>query len=157
MPNACKVWVCPTLTCGAVGLMAIDWRTGFGKNPRHPAPKAIISNPAKARVNGSLRPLNIRSRPRIAIILAECPALAPFPVVHGLGHPRRALKGSCGDGALPGPSEAEPRYHTTARILGTTLRPKLAECFTGVLRLALSAKPRFFASLRMTNYDDKLL
>src|SRR5215472_3020696 len=35
-PNACRVVVCPNWTDGAVGLIVIELKVGFTKNPLHP-------------------------------------------------------------------------------------------------------------------------
>lgn len=62
--------VVPVSMVGVAGATVIELSVGLTKNPRQPAPKASRSKPAKARVSGSLRPvnipLNIKASPRIA-------------------------------------------------------------------------------------------
>jgi len=58
-PNADNVIVDPSGTDGAVGLIVIEAKVGFTKNPLQPAPKASATRAVKAISNASLRPVNI--------------------------------------------------------------------------------------------------
>jgi hypothetical protein len=64
------LFVLPTWMDGVAGVTVIELSVGLTKNPRQLAPKASRSKPVKARVSGSLRPVNIpvniKESPRIA-------------------------------------------------------------------------------------------
>jgi hypothetical protein len=63
-PNADNVIVDPSWTDGAVGLIVIEAKVGFTKNPLQLTPQATATRVVKASVNASLRPVHINDRLR---------------------------------------------------------------------------------------------